>query len=159
MPDKLGRLMFEFSGLIRRYRNREIAGNDLLVGLTDRDLAILEFVNQKTQATFGEIAQELRIADMPRSSASTISQAISSLYVDRELVEKRHNPKDQRQPIITLTAKGTATVESVLEIRRKTLAQVKTVMELSEKEANIFEDAFTRGIKNLDVLLVLPPKV
>ena len=153
MPDKFGRLMFEFTGRARRYRSRENALLDEVSSLSERDSAILEFVYAKEEATFGEIAQELRLGGMARSSPSTISQAISALYAEHGLVEKRPNPKDQRQPIITLTEKGKATVEKMLNVRRKLLTTITEALELSEAEAAIFEAALVRGIKNLDKVL------
>lgn len=153
MPDTLGRLMFEFTGRARRYRSRENALLDELENLSERDLAILEFVFCRDEVTFGEIAKELQLGGMARSSPSTISQAISALYADCGLVEKRPNPEDQRQPIITLTEAGKAIVERILEVRRRVLGKIREALELSESDAAIFEAAFKRGIANLDKLL------
>ncbi|MCK5270811.1 MAG: hypothetical protein KAJ46_08505, partial [Sedimentisphaerales bacterium] len=101
-------------------------------------------------ATFNEVAEELHIQDIPRSSASSISQAISALYIDQGMVDKRPNPKDQRQPIITLTEKGRAAVEKIKEMRIDMLTKVKIAMELSDSDASVLEQAFARGIANFD---------
>jgi DNA-binding MarR family transcriptional regulator len=150
LPDKLGQLLFGFAARIRRYRNGRMARIEEAAGLSERDIAILDFVYQKGSATFNEVAEELHIQDVPRSSASAISQAISALYINRGMVEKRPNPKDQRQPIITLTEKGRAAVEKVKEMRIDMLTRVKVAMELNDSDASVLERAFTRGITNFD---------
>ncbi len=150
MPDKLGQLLFGFAASIRRYRNGRMARIGEAAGLSERDMAILDFVYQKGSATFNEVARELHIQDVPRSSASAISQAVSALYIDQGMVEKRPNPKDQRQPIITLTEKGRTTVEKVKEMRIDMLTKVKAAMELNDSDASVLEQAFARGIANFD---------
>lgn len=150
MPDKLGRLLFDFAARIRRYRNSQMARIEEAAGLSERDIAILDFVYQKGSATFNEVAEELHIQDIPRSSASAISQAISALYINQGMVEKRPNPKDQRQPIITLTEKGRAAVEKVKEMRIDMLTKVKVAMELNDSDASVLERAFACGIVNFD---------
>ena len=153
MPDTLGRLLFEYSGQVRRYRARETAQIESIAGLSERDIAILEFINSKKQTTFGEINQELHLSDMPKSSASTVSQAISALFVERGLVEKRFNPQDQRQPIISLTKKGQALVEEILQVRRNILTKVKETLDLDQDGENMLREALNRGIENFDKLL------
>ncbi len=150
MPDKLGRLLFDFAARIRRYRNGQMARIEEAAGLSERDIAILDFVYKKGSATFNEVAEELHIQDVPRSSASAISQAISALYINQGMVEKRPNPKDQRQPIITLTEKGRAVVERVREMRIDMLTKVKVAMELNDTDASVLERAYARGIANFD---------
>jgi len=150
LPDKLGQLLFGFAARIRRYRNGRMSRIEEAAGLSERDIAILDFVYQKGSATFNEVAEELHIQDVPRSSASSISQAISALYIDQGMVEKRPNPKDQRQPIITLTEKGRAAVEKVKEMRIDMLTKVKIAMELSDSDASVLERAYARGIANFD---------
>ena len=153
MPDTLGRLMFDFAARVRWYRNYEMARAEVAAGLTERDLAILDFVQAKGSATFAEISRHLNMSNLPQASASTISQTISALFVEHHLVEKRQNPQDQRQPIVTLTEKGKDIVEQVRQVRVKMLTQVKTSMELSDTEAMILEKAFTKGIENFDKIL------
>ena len=147
MPDKLGRLMSEFSAQIRRYRNQEYARQGVIEGMSERDLAILDMVFKKGQATFAEISHELHNANVPKSSASSISQAISALYADRGFVDKRPNPKDQRQPIITLTEKGRVVVEKLHQARIRFLTVAREAMQLSNSESEIMERAFSRGIE------------
>lgn len=150
MPDKLGQLLFGFAACIRRYRNGQMARIEEAAGLSERDIAILDFVYQKGSATFNEVAEELHIQDVPRSSASSISQTISALYINQGMVEKRPNPKDQRQPIITLTEKGRAAIEKVKEMRTDMLTKVKIAMELNDSDASVLEQVFARGIANFD---------
>jgi len=153
LPDKLGRLLFEYSGRVRRYRSRVNSQISSLAGLSERDVAILEFINGKKEVTFGQISDELSAARIPRASASTVSQAITSLFVDRKLVEKRLNPKDQRRPIITLTENGMALVEEIQRVRREVLVEVRDSLELSDEGIEMLENALERGIVNFDKLL------
>ena len=153
MPDKLGRLLSEFAKSVRRYRRREMARTEMAVGLSERDLAILDFVCERGQATFGEIAQELRVTDVPQASPSSISQRITALYAKHGLVDKRLNPRDQRQPIITLTEKGQMTIEKVREVQTKCLSMVRESMGLNKDNAIILEQAFANGIENFDKIL------
>ena len=153
MSDKLGRLLFDYGSRVRRYRSRVDSQIESLAGLSERDVVILEFVNSKTEVTFGQIAGELSAVQMPRAAASTVSQAISVLFVERKLVEKRLNPKDQRQPLITLTESGKVLVEEIQQVRRQILIKVKETMELDDQDATMLEDALERGIRNFDKLL------
>ena len=154
MPDRLGLLLFDFSGRVRRYRSRMTSQIRSISGLSDRDTAILEFINSKSETTFGEINRELNLSEMPKSSASTVSQAISALFMERELVEKRVNPRDQRQPIITLTPKGKALVEEILQVRRDILVKVKESLALDEEGEKMLKEALMRGIDNFDNYLM-----
>jgi len=153
LPDKLGRLMFDYAALIRRYRDIEMAKIEEAARLTERDLAILNYVYDKGEATFGEIANELHFKAIPRSSASAISQAITALYTHDGLVEKRLNPKDQRQPIVTLTEKGRTVVEKVRAVRIDIYNKVKLSMDLSQEESAVIEEAYSRGITNFKDIL------
>ncbi|MBN1766743.1 MAG: hypothetical protein JW860_15930 [Sedimentisphaerales bacterium] len=153
MPDTLGRLIFEFGARVRLFKNRTVSQSETIGNLTERDLAILEYVYDKGEASFAQIAQHLHMADIPRASTSAISQTITALYADKGLVEKRLNPQDQRQPIITLTEKGRQTVEIMRKVRLELLTIVKASMDLSETEAAIVEQAFARGIQYFDKLL------
>ncbi|MCF7958212.1 MAG: winged helix DNA-binding protein [Phycisphaerae bacterium] len=153
MPDKLGLMMAEFSGIVRRYRAWGMQKIEAIAGLSERDVAILEYVYSKKEATFAQIAQEMNYANMPNSSASTISQAISALYTKRGLVDKRLNPADQRQPLVTLTAKGEQAIEEVIKFRKIYLSQVRESMELSPEETAILENSLCRGIKNFEKLM------
>ncbi len=157
MPDKLGLLMAEFSRVVRRYRAWGMQQIESIAGLSERDVAILEYVYGKKEATFAQIAQEMNCANMPNTSASTISQAISALYTKRKLVDKRLNPADQRQPIVTLTTKGKQAVEEVLKFRKIYLSQVRESMELSPEDTAILESSFERGIINFEKILQQNP--
>ncbi|MCK5272598.1 MAG: hypothetical protein KAJ52_08465, partial [Sedimentisphaerales bacterium] len=66
------------------------------------------------------------------------------------MVEKRPNPKDQRQPIITLTEKGRTAIEKVKEMRIDMLTKVRVAMELNDADASVLERAYARGIVNFD---------
>jgi len=154
LPDRLGKLMFDFGSRVRRYRGRLMSQVEAAAGLSERDVAILELIDSKKEITFAEIAKELDLSDMPPASASTVSQAISALFIDRKLVEKRINPEDQRQSIISLTKKGQALVDEIAASRRKLIELLKESMELADGDAAVMERAFIRGIKNFDKLLV-----
>jgi len=154
LPDRLAKLMFDFGSRVRRYRGRLMSQVEAAAGLSERDVAILELVDGRKEITFAEIAQELNLSDVPPASASTVSQAISALFIDRKLVEKRINPEDQRQSIISLTKKGQALVDDIAESRRKLVELLKSSMELTDADAAVLERAFTRGIENFDKLLV-----
>ncbi len=153
MPDKIGLLIFQYAAQIRKYRNQIMAQMEDVAGLTERDLAILEFVAIRGEVTFSEVTRELNLEGMPKSSASSISQAISALYANRKLVNKRPNPEDQRQPIISLTDKGNDVNNRVQQTRRNLLNKVIESMELTENERQTLEKAYKKGIKNFDKLL------
>jgi DNA-binding MarR family transcriptional regulator len=154
LPDKLARLMFDFGSRVRRYRSKLMSQVEAMDGLSERDIAILELVAGRKEITFAEVAQELNLSDVPPASASTVSQAISALFIDRKLVEKRINPEDQRQSIISLTKKGQALVDEIAMARQKLVELLKDSMELSDADAAVLERAFIRGIENFDKLLV-----
>ena len=153
LSNKLGQLLSDYSGRVRRYQSLVNSQIDSMAGLPERDIAILEFIHGKNEATFGQIADELIAAEMPQASESTVSQAVTAMFVKRELVAKRFDPKDQRRPLITLTEKGKALVEEIQRVRRQVLIEVRNSLELSDGEAAMLEDALERGIGNFDKLL------
>jgi len=150
MEERLGQLYFEFRDRILRYKRGLYFDEDFIADLSERDLFILDFVDTRGQVTFQEIISHLKLAFTEGISSSTISQTLSKLYIKHKLVEKLPNPQDQRQPIIRLTEKGREVAAKNRRIFHELVDEVIRAMELSPREREIFEKAYSNGIDYFD---------
>ena len=85
-----------------------------LEGLAERNIMILEILNQQGQMTVTQIAEAF-----PYAGESTISTAITRLWRDRELVSKKRDDQNQRTRIIELTDKGKKVIEELYSAAKK----------------------------------------
>jgi len=148
MPDNLVEMMLTFGSAVRPYMAAEMRGLAMTAGLTERELDILEFVARQGKATFSDIAEYAQERGRRGASNSRVSAALSALYSRHRLVDKRVNPEDQRQPIVTVTPKGRRLVDQVSELRTSIYEKIRAAMNPSESEANTLERVFQRGLTN-----------
>jgi len=102
-------LIYDMAFRVRLYIASKIS--EKKVGdLTDRESLIIELIGMKGNMSISEIGSLY-----PSVSNSTISTTITKLWKDKQLVEKRILPENQRVTTVTLTEKGR---EILSEIRR-----------------------------------------
>jgi DNA-binding MarR family transcriptional regulator len=150
MADELIELMTKFGAVVRQYRASQMGKITESLRLSERDVAILEYLDQRERATFHDIAAMLHVSDLQRTSRSTVSQAVTTLWRDRGLVLKESNPADQRQPLVSLTEKGKKLVAEVRKVQRDILARLRVAMKPEKAESLVLCKVFRRGLQNFE---------
>jgi len=109
MEKSMEMLIYDMAFRVRLYIGSQIP--EKRVGdLTDRESLILELIGMKGQMSISEIGSLY-----PKVSNSTISTTITKLWKDKELVDKKILPENQRLTIVSLTEKGK---QALAEIKR-----------------------------------------
>ena len=93
-------LIYDLAFRVRLYIASKVSENK--VGdLTDRESLIIELIGMKGNMSISEIGNLY-----PTVSNSTISTTITKLWKDKQLVDKRILPENQRVTTVSLTEKG-----------------------------------------------------
>ena len=111
-----------------------------LEGLVERDIMIIEILNQQGQMTVTQIAEAF-----PCASESTISTAITGLWRERELVSKKRDDQNQRTRIIELTDKGKKAIEELYKQRANKFQVLFETIQITEEERQILLKILTRA--------------
>ena len=111
-----------------------------LEGLAERDIMILEILNQQRQMTVTQIAEAF-----PYASESTISTAITRLWREREFVSKKRDYQNQRTRIIELTDKGKKAIEELYKQRAKKFQVLFETIQITEEERQVLLKILTRA--------------
>ena len=111
-----------------------------LEGLAERNIMILEILNQQGQMTVTQIAEAF-----PYAGESTISTAITRLWRDRELVSKKRDDQNQRTRIIELTDKGKKVIEELYKQRAEKFQVLFETIKITEEERQVLLKILTRA--------------
>ncbi len=148
MANELLEVMAEFTECFQRELRRRLGATEGLARLSERDRVILEYVYDNAPVRFAEVAEFVRARRARGASASAISNAISTLLSQHKLVRKEVDPEDQRQPIITLTARGKALAKNMRETQGEVVELVERSMDLNGRERKQLHEIFCRGLTN-----------
>ncbi len=118
--------------------------------LTERDLMILELLNEQGPMTVSEIA-----AAEPNTSNSTISTNVTKLWRDKEMVSKTISPENQRSTIVELTDKGRKAIEVYNQLRTERFQALFDAIKVTDDEKQILLNILARAIASFDKLLGL----
>lgn len=160
MASDLIATMLGFGAVVRPYMAAELS-KAAGPGLTERDIAILEFIADREQTTFAEIAEHVPFAEHFRlqrqagASSSRLSAAVAALFSEQGVIRKDVNPKNQRQAIVTLTAKGRQILDRVAETRARVYDEIRKAMELDNAHEAELAGIFERGAKNFRAFLAV----
>ena len=113
--------------------------------LSERDVLILDLLNQKGPMTVSEIA-----LSNPNSSESTISTNITRLWRDKQMVSKTISPQNQRTTIVELTEKGR---DAIKVFNWQQTARFKTLFDainVTDEEKQILIRVIARAIPFFD---------
>ena len=143
------RLIYDMAFRVRLYIASKIS--EQKVGdLTDRETLILELVGMKGNMSISEIGSLY-----PTVSNSTISTTITKLWKDKQLVDKRILPENQRVTTVSLTEKGKKVLEEIKHTQSEVFSTVTVSLGLSPDQVEYFQEILVNAIGFFDKTLGL----
>ena len=121
MKNKSESLIYDLAFRVRLYIASKISEHKV-GNLTDRESLIIELIGMKGSMSISEIGSLY-----PTVSNSTISTTITKLWKDKQLVDKRILPENQRVTTVSLTEKG----QKILSEIRRTQSEVFSTVTIS----------------------------
>jgi DNA-binding MarR family transcriptional regulator len=119
-------------------------------GLTDRERLVLELIGMKGRMSISEIGKLY-----PTVSNSTISTTITKLWKDKQLVDKKILPENQRVTTVSLTEKGARVLQEIKQTRADVFSTVTKSLDLSPEQLQNFQEILENAIDLFDEALGL----
>ena len=142
-------LIYDMAFRVRLYIASKISENK--VGdLTDRESLIIELIGMKGNMSISEIGSLY-----PSVSNSTISTTITKLWKDKQLVDKRILPENQRVTTVTLTEKGQKVFSEIRRTQSEVFSTVTVSLGLSPDQVGDFQEIIEHAIGFFDKTLGL----
>jgi DNA-binding MarR family transcriptional regulator len=142
-------LIYDMAFRVRLYIASKISENK--VGdLTDRESLIIELIGMKGSMSISEIGSLY-----PTVSNSTISTTITKLWKDKQLVDKRILPENQRVTTVTLTEKGQKILSEIRRTQSDVFSTVTVSLGLSPDQVENFKEILEHAIGFFDKTLGL----
>ena len=149
MKNNTEKLIYDMAFRVRLYIASKVS--EQKVGdLTDRETLILELVGMKGNMSISEIGSLY-----PTVSNSTISTAITKLWKDKKLVDKRILPENQRVTTVSLTEKGRTVLEEIKRTQAEVFGTVTVSLGLSPDQVGYFQEILENAITFFDKTLGL----
>ena len=142
-------LIYDMAFRVRLYIASKIS--EKKVGdLTDRESLIIELIGMKGNMSISEIGSLY-----PSVSNSTISTTITKLWKDKQLVDKRILPENQRVTTVTLTEKGQKLFSEIRRTQSDVFSTVTVSLGLSPDQVGDFQEILEHAIGFFDKTLGL----
>jgi DNA-binding MarR family transcriptional regulator len=142
-------LIYDMAFRVRLYIASKIS--EKKVGdLTDRESLIIELIGMKGNMSISEIGSLY-----PSVSNSTISTTITKLWKDKQLVDKRILPENQRVTTVTLTEKGQKVLSEIRRTQSDVFSTVTISLGLSPDQVENFHEIIEHAIGFFDKTLGL----
>ncbi len=149
MKKKSESLIYDLAFRVRLYIASKIS--EKKVGnLTDRESLIIELIGMKGSMSISEIGSLY-----PTVSNSTISTTITKLWKDKQLVDKRILPENQRVTTVTLTEKGQKIFSEIRRTQSDVFGAVATSFGLSPDQVEGIQGILKHAIGFFDNTLGL----
>ena len=149
MKKKSESLIYDLAFRVRLYIASKIS--EKKVGnLTDRESLIIELIGMKGSMSISEIGSLY-----PTVSNSTISTTITKLWKDKQLVDKRILPENQRVTTVTLTEKGQKVFSEIRRTQSDVFSTVTVSLGLSPDQVGDFQEIIEHAIGFFDKTLGL----
>ena len=142
-------LIYDLAFRVRLYIASKISENKV-GGLTDRESLIIELIGMKGSMSISEIGNLY-----PTVSNSTISTTITKLWKDKQLVDKRILPENQRVTTVTLTEKGQKILSEIRRTQSDVYSTVTVSLGLSADQIENFQEILEHAIGFFDKSLGL----
>ena len=113
--------------------------------LTERDILILELLNDRGPMAVSEIAKAY-----PNASDSTISTNITKLWRKMEMVSKTISPENQRTTIVELTEKGKQAIGLCNKQRAVRFKALFEAINVTDNEKQVLLNVIGRAIPFFD---------
>jgi DNA-binding MarR family transcriptional regulator len=142
-------LIYDMAFRVRLYIASKVS--EKKVGdLTDRESLIIELIGMKGNMSISEIGSLY-----PSVSNSTISTTITKLWKDKQLVDKRILPENQRVTTVTLTEKGQKVFSEIRRTQSDVFSTVTVSLGLSPDQVGDFQEIIEHAIGFFDKTLGL----
>lgn len=142
-------LIYDMAFRVRLYIASKVS--EQKVGdLTDRESLIIELIGMKGSMSISEIG-----GLYPSVSNSTISTTITKLWKDKQLVDKRILPENQRVTTVTLTEKGKKMLAEIKRTQSEVFSTVTISLGLSPDQVEHFQQILENAIGFFDRTLGL----
>lgn len=149
MGPELSKAILEISFRMRLLKTMQEDASPL-EGLTERDLMILELLNDRGKMTVSEIA-----ASDSNVGYSTISTNVTKLWRERKMLSKTVNPENQRVTVVELMDKGKKAVEISNQQRAERFQTLFDAIEVTDDEKGVLLKIIARAVAFFDNLLGL----
>lgn len=146
MENSLAKLIDKMSYQMRLLKASQ-EDNAASLGLSERDLLLLNNLLEKGSSTISDIAN----AD-PTASISTISTAVTSLW-RKKLLTKIADPDDQRTTIIELTQAGTEVITEYNLQRAQRFKALFKAIEMTDEEKEVFLRVLNRAVNYFEAYI------
>ena len=143
-------MIYDMAFRVRLYIASKLYENKQVQDLNDRETLLLELVDTKGSMSISEICKFY-----PRVSSSTISTTITRLWKDKQLVEKKILPENQRITTVSLTEKGQKVLGQIKKKQSHIFKTVTASLELSGDQGESFQQLLGNAIGFFDDLLEL----
>ena len=142
-------LIYDLAFRVRLYIASKVSENK--VGdLTDRESLIIELIGMQGNMSISEIGNLY-----PTVSNSTISTTITKLWNDKQLVDKRILPENQRVTTVTLTEKGQKIFSEIRRTQSEVFGTVAISLGLSPDQVEGIQGILEHAIGFFDKSLGL----
>jgi len=143
-------MIYDMAFRVRLYSASKLYEEKRIHDLNDREMMLLELVSTKGSMSISEICNFY-----PRISSSTISTTITRLWKDKQLVEKKILPENQRITTVNLTEKGQKVLGQIKKKQSHVLKTITASLELSGGQSESFQKLLGNAIAFFDDLLGL----
>ena len=143
-------MIYEMAFRVRLYIASKFSEDRRLNDLSEREALLLELVGTMGSLSISEIGNFY-----PKVSSSTISTTITRLWKDKQLVDKRILPENQRITTVNLTEKGRSVLEQIKQNQSDVYKTVATSLGLSVKQSESFQNILEHAIGQFNEILGL----
>lgn len=143
-------MIYDMAFRVRLYIASKLVEEKQIHDLNEREALLLELVGTKGCMSISEICRFY-----PRVSNSTISTTVSRLWKERQLVEKKIYPENQRITTVNLTEKGQKVLDQIKQKQSHVFKAVTASLGLSADQSENFQQVLGNAIGFFDDLLGL----
>ncbi len=143
-------MLYDLAIRVRLYIASKLFEEKQIHDLSERESLLLELVGTKGCMSISEICNFY-----PRVSNSTISTTITRLWRDKQLVDKKVLPENQRITTVNLTEKGQNELRQIKNKQSHVFKTVAASLGLSVEQSESFRQLLDNAIGFFDDLLGL----
>jgi DNA-binding MarR family transcriptional regulator len=137
-------LIYDMAFRVRLYMASKVS--EQKVGdLTDRESLIIELLGMQGSMSISEIGSLY-----PTVSNSTISTTITKLWKDKQLVDKKILPENQRVTTVNLTEKGKQVLKEIKRHQADVFSTISVSLGLAPDQVEYFHDILKNAIRFFD---------
>jgi DNA-binding MarR family transcriptional regulator len=150
MPEVNETMIYEMAFRMRLYLASSLLEDTHNNDLNERESLLLELVGTKGGMSISEIC-----SFYPKVSSSTISTTITRLWKDKQLVDKKILPENQRITTVNLTEKGQGVLRQIKQKQTRVFKTMAASLSLSLEQSESFNEVLGNAIAFFDNLLNL----